>query len=135
VDESAYYELLCPRPGSTSSTGRQFVNDGTPMSPMFKAFKRGMAGEYSRDWSTKVFIGQCHWSNSGSGRAACRFGLRRMLLEHGGMPEGHAAIGEQKSLQRIGSVAGAGPDDEVEPSGDLSGVRGRGRAREPIAGA
>ena len=59
ADESAYYEYICRRAGiQIAYCAEQFENDGSPMSTMFKGFKRAMAGEYSRELSVKVFAGQ-----------------------------------------------------------------------------
>jgi DNA invertase Pin-like site-specific DNA recombinase len=52
ADESAYYEYICRRSGiQIAYCAEQFENDGSPMSTMFKGFKRAMAGEYSRELS------------------------------------------------------------------------------------
>ena len=46
ADESAYYEYICRRAGiQIAYCAEQFENDGSPMSTMFKGFKRAMAGE------------------------------------------------------------------------------------------
>lgn len=60
ADESAYYEYICKRAGiSVQYCAEQFENDGSPVSTIVKGVKRAMAGEYSRELSTKVFAGQC----------------------------------------------------------------------------
>jgi predicted site-specific integrase-resolvase len=60
ADESAYYEYICRRAGvSVHYCAEQFENDGSPMSSVMKTMKRTMAGEYSRELSTKVFQGAC----------------------------------------------------------------------------
>ena len=60
AEESAYYEFICHRNGiSVHFCAELFENDGSPYSNMYKGFKRAMAGEYSRELSTKVFAGQC----------------------------------------------------------------------------
>ena len=60
ADESAYYEYICRRAGvSIHYCAEQFENDGSPMSSVMKTMKRTMAGEYSRELSTKVFQGAC----------------------------------------------------------------------------
>lgn len=59
-DESAYYEYLCRNGGvSVHYCAEQFQNDGSPVSTIVKGVKRAMAGEYSRELSTKVFLGAC----------------------------------------------------------------------------
>jgi len=60
ADESAYYEYICRRAGiEVRYCAEQFENDGSIASTIVKMVKRAMAGEYSRELSTKVFVGQC----------------------------------------------------------------------------
>ena len=60
ADESAYYEYICKRAGvNVCYVAEQFDNDGSPVSTIVKGVKRAMAGEYSRELSSKVFAGQC----------------------------------------------------------------------------
>lgn len=90
ADESAYYEYICKRAGiSVIYCAEQFENDGSPVSTIVKGVKRAMAGEYSRELSQKVFIGQSRLIELGYRQGGPPgFGLRRMLIdEHGvGMP-------------------------------------------------
>ena len=58
-DEAAFYEYLCRRAGlPVVYCAEPFDNDGTPIATIVKSVKRAMACEYSRELSTKVFIGQ-----------------------------------------------------------------------------
>jgi len=60
ADESAYYEYICRRAGiAVHFCAEQFENDGTISATVFKSVKRAMAGEYSRELSSKVFQGAC----------------------------------------------------------------------------
>src|SRR5213078_2995586 len=60
TDESAYYEFVCKMAGiQVIYCAEQFENDGSLASAILKSIKRAMAGEYSRELSNKVFIGQC----------------------------------------------------------------------------
>jgi DNA invertase Pin-like site-specific DNA recombinase len=60
ADESAYYEYICRRADiEVRYCAEQFENDGSSISTIVKGVKRVMAGEYSRELSAKVFIGQC----------------------------------------------------------------------------
>ena len=69
ADESAYYEYICKRAGITVQyCAEQFDNDGSPVSTIVKGVKRAMAGEYSRELSTKVFAGQCRLIELGFGK-------------------------------------------------------------------
>ena len=55
ADESAYYEYICKRKNiQVIYVAEQFDNDGSPVSTIVKGVKRAMAGEYSRELSTKV---------------------------------------------------------------------------------
>jgi DNA invertase Pin-like site-specific DNA recombinase len=59
ADESAYYEYICRRAGvAVHYCAEQFENDGSPVSTIVKGVKRAMAGEYSRELSSKVFQGR-----------------------------------------------------------------------------
>ncbi len=115
VDESASYEYTCRRAGiAVHYCAEQFANDGTPTSAIIKAVKRAMAGEYSRELSTKVFAGQCRLVQMGYRQGGMAgFGLRRMLLDMTGAPKGTLRHGEQKSLQTDRVVLVPGPDEEV----------------------
>jgi DNA invertase Pin-like site-specific DNA recombinase len=60
ADESAYYEYICKQAGvAVHYCAEQFENDGSPISTIIKSIKRTMAGEYSRELSTKVYQGAC----------------------------------------------------------------------------
>lgn len=60
IDESAYYEYICKRAGvRVVYCAENFENDDSLISTLIKNLKRAMAGEYSRELSKKVFIGQC----------------------------------------------------------------------------
>src|ERR1017187_334634 len=82
ADESAYYEYICRRAGvSVHYCAEQFENDGSPMSTVMKSMKRTMAGEYSRELSSKVFQGACRLIQLGYKQGGTAgFGLRRMLI-------------------------------------------------------
>jgi DNA invertase Pin-like site-specific DNA recombinase len=72
ADEGAHYEYLCKQAGITVQyCAEQFENDGSPVSTIVKSVKRTMAGEYSRELSTKVFCGQ---------RRLIELGYRRALV-------------------------------------------------------
>src|SRR5438309_5426475 len=86
ADESAYYEYLCRRAGvSGHYCAEQFENDGSPVSTIVKGVKRAMAGEYSRELSSKVFQGACRLIQLGYKQGGTAgFGLRRMLVDQNG---------------------------------------------------
>lgn len=116
ADESAYYEYLCKRAGvRVIYCAEQFENDGTPVATIVKSVKRAMAGEYSRELSAKVFIGQCRLVELGFRQGgAPGYGLRRMLLDEKGQPKGLLDRGQQKSLQTDRVVLVPGPEEEVD---------------------
>lgn len=116
ADESGYYEYICKRAGiAVHYCAEQFENDGSPTSNIIKSVKRSMAGEYSRELSTKVFQGACRLIQMGFKQGGTAgYGLRRMLIDQAGNPKGVLAIGEHKSLQTDRVVLSLGPDAEVE---------------------
>jgi DNA invertase Pin-like site-specific DNA recombinase len=116
ADESGYYEYICKRAGITVHyCAEQFENDGSPTSNIIKSVKRSMAGEYSRELSTKVFQGACRLIQMGFKQGGTAgFGLRRMLVDQTGQSKGVLAVGEHKSLQTDRVVLRLGPEDEVE---------------------
>src|SRR5581483_3030346 len=116
ADESGYYEYICKRAGiAVHYCAEQLENDGSPTSNIIKSVKRSMAGEYSRELSTKVFQGACRLIQLGFKQGGTAgFGLRRMLIDQTGNPKGVLKIGEQKSLQTDRVVLAPGPEEEQE---------------------
>lgn len=115
ADESAYYEYVCRRAGiAVHYCAEPFENDGSPISTIVKGVKRAMAGEYSRELSTKVFAGQCRLIELGFRQGgAAGFGLRRVLVDQAGSIKGALARGEHKSIQTDRVILAPGPDEEV----------------------
>src|SRR5207248_3886391 len=101
ADESAYYEYICRRAGiQVAYCAEQFENDGSPVSTIVKGVKRAMAGEYSRELSSKVFQGACRLIQLGFKQGGTAgFGLRRMLIDQSGTRKALLKMGEQKSIQ------------------------------------
>ena len=116
ADESAYYEYLCRRAGvRVVYCAEPFENDGTPVATIVKSVKRAMAGEYSRELSSKVFIGQCRLVELGFRQGGSPgYGLRRLLVDDKGEPKNQLARGEQKSLQTDRVVLIPGPPEEID---------------------
>src|SRR5437867_2817465 len=116
ADESAYYEYICRRAGvSVHYCAEQFENDGSPVSTIVKGVKRAMAGEYSRELSSKVFQGACRLIQLGYKQGGTAgFGLRRMLIDQSGERKAMLKMGEQKSIQTDRVVLVRGPEDEVK---------------------
>lgn len=116
ADESAYYEYICRRAGiSVQYCAEQFENDGSPVSTIVKGVKRAMAGEYSRELSTKVFAGQGRLIEKGYRQGGpAGFGLRRTLIDERGQIKGILHRGEHKSIQTDRVILTLGPAEEVE---------------------
>ena len=114
ADESAYYEYICKRAGiAVHYCAEQFENDGSPVSTIVKGVKRAMAGEYSRELSSKVFIGQCRLIELGFRQGGPPgYGLRRTLIDQEGNQKAILARGEQKSIQTDRVVLTLGPEVE-----------------------
>ncbi len=115
ADESAYYEYICRQAGvSVHYCAEQFENDGSPVSTIVKGVKRAMAGEYSRELSSKVFQGACRLIQLGFKQGGTAgFGLRRMLVDQSGQQKAMLKMGEQKSLQTDRVILVPGPEEEV----------------------
>ena len=114
ADESAYYEYICKQAGvNVQYCAEQFENDGSPIATIVKGVKRAMAGEYSRELSTKVFKGQCKLVELGFRQGGTAgYGLRRLLIDQVGKPKSELQPGEQKSLQTDRVVLVPGPPEE-----------------------
>jgi DNA invertase Pin-like site-specific DNA recombinase len=115
ADESAYYEYICKRAGiAIQYCAEQFENDGSPVSTIVKGVKRAMAGEYSRELSTKVFAGQGRLIEKGYRQGGpAGFGLRRTLIDESGATKGVLSRGEHKSIQTDRVILTPGPAEEV----------------------
>ena len=115
ADESAYYEYVCKRAGiAVHYCAEQFENDGSLVATIMKGMKRAMAGEYSRELSTKVFLGQCRLIELGFRQGGSPgYGLRRQLLSEQHESKGLLSAGERKSLQTDRVVLVPGPENEV----------------------
>ena len=115
-DESAYYEFLCREAGvQVEYCAEQFENDGSLTATVLKNIKRAMAGEFSRELSTKVFAGQSRIVASGFHIGSTPgYGLRRHLLDVHGNRKMELAFGQRKSLQGEHVILVPGPADEIK---------------------
>ncbi|MEM7361304.1 MAG: recombinase family protein [Pseudomonadota bacterium] len=116
ADESAYYEYICRRSGtSIHYCAEQFSNDCTPITTIMKSIKRVMAGEYSRELSARVFMGQCRIVEEGyRGGGTPGIGYRRLLVDQNGQAKGVLLPGQHKSVHKDRISLIPGPDDEVQ---------------------
>ena len=115
-DERGHYEYTCRRAGITVHyCAEQFENDGSPVSAIVKGVKGAMAGEYSRELSSKVFQGACRLIRLGFKQGGTAgYGLRRMLVDQSGQHKGELKLGEHKSIQTDRVILVPGPPEEVE---------------------
>ncbi len=114
ADEAAYYEFLCKEAGiQVHYCAEEFANDGSLASTILKNMKRVMAGEYSRELSTKVSVAHCHaakmgyWQGSRAG-----YGYRRLMLDASGKPKSLMEDYQRKSFQTDRVVLTLGPANE-----------------------
>ncbi len=116
TDESAHYEYLCTRSGiRVVYCAEPFDNDGSPLATIYKGIKRSMAGEYSRELSTKVFAGQCRLVQLGYHQGGpAGYGLRRALLDERQDFKGELSRGQHKSIQTDRVILIPGPQTEIE---------------------
>lgn len=116
ADESAYYEFICKEAGiQVRYCAEQFENDGSLASTIIKNMKRAMAGEYSRELSSKVFAGQCRLIGLGFRQGGTPgYGLRRVLIDENRALKGALARGEHKSIQTDRVILQPGPSHEIE---------------------
>jgi hypothetical protein len=85
------------------------------MSSVMKTMKRTMAGEYSRELSTKVFLGACRLIQEGFKQGGTAgFGLRRVLIDQSRQKKAVLKMGEHKSLQTDRVILIPGPEEEVK---------------------
>ncbi|WP_342803937.1 recombinase family protein [Acetobacter fabarum] len=116
ADESAYYEFICRERGiNIHYCAEQFDNDGSLPSNVMKSIKRVMAGEYSRELSSKVLTGQCRLITLGYRQGGpAGYSLRRFLVNENNEPKAPLAREEHKNLQTDRVILVPGPDEEVE---------------------
>jgi DNA invertase Pin-like site-specific DNA recombinase len=116
ADESAYYEHICKRAGiNVRYCAEPFENDGSPVSAIVKNVKRLMAGEYSRELSSKVFAGQRRLVKLGYRQGAPPgYGLRRLLIDQAGSPKSVLERGQLKSIHTDRIILIPGPAQEVQ---------------------
>lgn len=115
-DESAHYEFLCRNADiAIHYCAEPFDNDGSVTASLLKHIKRVMAGEYSRELSSRIFASQVRLARMGyrvGGRAP--LGLRRLLLDGDDQPKTILEEGEHKFLRSDKIVLVPGPENEIE---------------------
>ncbi|SMG39561.1 recombinase family protein [Paraburkholderia susongensis] len=115
TDESAHYEYLCRQAGvQVVYCAEIFSYDGGAVATLMKTLKRAMAGEYSRELSRKVFIGQYRLAERGFWQgAAPGYGLQRILVDSDGNVKGPLHHREQKCIQTDRVIVIPGDEREV----------------------
>ncbi|MDR6449964.1 UNVERIFIED_ORG: DNA invertase Pin-like site-specific DNA recombinase [Burkholderia sp. 1263] len=115
VDESAHYEYMCRQAGvQVVYCAEEFASDRGAAASLMKALKRAMAGEYSRELSHKVFVGQCRLARLGFWQgAAPGYGLQRVLVDPAGTVKGLLREREHKSIQTDRVIIAPGGEHEV----------------------
>ncbi|MBC8752281.1 MULTISPECIES: recombinase family protein [Paraburkholderia] len=115
VDESAHYEYVCRQAGvQVVYCAELFGWDGSPAAALMKALKRAMAGEYSRELSRKVFIGQCRLAERGFWQGATPgYGLERVLVASDGTVKGALRPREHKNIKTDRVIVRPGEAHEV----------------------
>ena len=123
ADEAAFHEYVLKRKGiQVTYVAEQFENDGSPVSTIVKGVKRAMAGEYSRELSTKVFIGQCRLIELGFRQGgAAGYGLRRVMIDQHGEVKGELKHGEQKCISTYRVILVPGPEEEIQVVNNIYG--------------
>jgi len=114
-DESASYEYQLHLAGiPVHYCAEPFENDGSLATAILKAIKRGMAGEYSRELSEKVWAGNRRMTELGyhiGGIAG--YGFRRQLIGGDGKRKQILELGDRKSLQSEHVILVPGPANEI----------------------
>jgi DNA invertase Pin-like site-specific DNA recombinase len=116
ADESAYYEYRCRRARiAVHYCAEMFPNDGSVTAALFKALKRAMAAEYSRELSVKVFAGKARLTELGFRQGGLAgYGVRRLLVDQDGKAKFVLKEGEEKSIATDRVVLIPGPPEETE---------------------
>ena len=114
-DQGAAYEYaLTAANVPVHYCAEQFANDGSLSSSLLKSLKRGMAGEYSRELSVKVWEGQRRLVQLGFRLGGIPgYGLRRHLIDQNGTFKQALSFGDRKSLQSDRVILVPGPQKEV----------------------
>jgi DNA invertase Pin-like site-specific DNA recombinase len=98
----------------------QFQNDGSLSSALLKTVKRGMAGEYSRELSVKVWAGQRRLIELGFRQGGpAGYGLCRHLIDQNRVFKQVLLPGDRKSLQTDRVILVPGPENEIQTVRDI----------------
>ncbi len=115
-DEAAHYEFVCKKAGiPVHYCAELFANDGTLTSSVFKALKRTMAAEYSRELGVKVLAAQRRLAQLGY-RMGARpvYGFRRFVVSADPKRQLPLQEGERKGLAMDHVILVLGPKKEID---------------------
>jgi DNA invertase Pin-like site-specific DNA recombinase len=120
-DQGASYEYALTAAGIlVHYCAEQFKNDGSLSSALLKTVKRGMAGEYSRELSVKVWAGQRRLIELGFRQGgSAGYGLRRHLVDQDRKFKQVLQLGDRKSLQTDRVILVPGPEEEIQTVRDI----------------
>lgn len=114
-DEAAHYEFICRKAGlDVRYCQEPFDNDNSTSSNLIKTLKRIMAGEFSRDLSSR--LSGVHLRQAGLGfrqGGTLPFGFRRQVVDRNGNPKFILDAGETKALNSDRVVVVPGPSSVV----------------------
>lgn len=115
TDEGAYHEFRCRQAGKrVEYCAEQFSNDGGLINAVWKAIKRAMAAEFSRELAVRTASAQARATAQGflhGGIAG--YGLRRMLVDADGKSKGLLEKGVHKAARTDRVVLVPGPEEEL----------------------
>jgi DNA invertase Pin-like site-specific DNA recombinase len=115
TDEPAFYEYLCRLNRiEIIYVVEPFKNDHSPMTTVFKAVKRAMAAEFSRELSVKVSRAMCNLAALGYDQCgACIYGLKHVVVDSTGRPvTAHERL-SRKTVKTDRLILAPGPKEEV----------------------
>lgn len=115
ADESAYYEFICKAAGiSVVYCAELFENNTSALTTILKVMKRVMAGEYSRELSTKIARAHKYHAKRGFHQGGPRnYGLDRLLVDDTKRPKTILRDGQEKSFHGDHVILAPGPQDEI----------------------
>lgn len=115
TDEPAFYEYLCRLNRiEVIYVVEPFKNDHSPMTTVFKAVKRAMAAEFSRELSVKVSRAMCNLAARGYDQCgACIYGLKHVVVDSTGRPVTARERLSRKTVKTDRLILAPGPKEEV----------------------